>query len=326
MKKFVTFSHVLNVNGFRTYGNFTVKKIEDYIVAVKPTGVNNQYEISFDIKEQDISKDVLKQIKRDLKAKYGKTTTITTRGKLFQIYYYFNDKKEDDFINLVNETISYLRRNYISARRECAICGMGQCDSLGCVNNNINVIHEDCIKRDVQKKVEDINKKKKSLLLGTIGAILGMIVGVIPTITTILINETIYSYLVFLIPLAIFYGYKLLNGKLGNYSLIITILLSLFSVIFMQFVLCVIVLTNEWGYSFKFAFDITWQSFSDLEILVDIIKECVVEYIFVGISLFVVWSLISKTENTLKEEVVESLSILTSLDNLDSENKDSAEF
>ena len=111
--------------------------------------------------------------------------------------------KTDQFRNQINIIINQLRAMGIEPAPTCAVCGAGSPESLCLMGSTYQPVHRSCVENtahEAAKKVED-NKANGSYLLGTLGAIIGALVGLIPSVITILAMEYIYAVLFALVPL-----------------------------------------------------------------------------------------------------------------------------
>lgn len=118
----------------------------------------------------------------------------------------------------------------------CPLCGRGGCDCLALVNGYVPA-HRDCLEGQAAQTARraERNLAGGNYVTGFIGAIIGGIVGALPTVLTALWLGRIFSLLYALIPICAYYGYKLLKGKMNRGAFVCTLIssvLGLFSIHF----------------------------------------------------------------------------------------------
>lgn len=98
----------------------------------------------------------------------------------------------------------------------CPLCGRELCDSLALVNGAYVPVHRACCENRSYQSVSraEANARTGSYVTGWIGALLGGVVGALPTILVAWLLEIISLYLCLLIPLGAYYGYKLCRGRM----------------------------------------------------------------------------------------------------------------
>lgn len=113
----------------------------------------------------------------------------------------------------------------------CPLCGAHNPDSFAHVNGAYIPTHANCVHAMAATKHAEVdaNQRQGNYALGILGAILGAILGNLPNILAILLFERTYVILFALIPLASYYGYKLLGGVMSNATFWIV---SVFSILF----------------------------------------------------------------------------------------------
>lgn len=100
----------------------------------------------------------------------------------------------------------------------------------------------------------EIATPEGNYITGTIGAFLGMLIGSLPAILVSYFGGWIVFILYIFIPYAIFYGYRLLKGRISNVTYIITILFSILGMVWTH-------VANELITCVKLGFNIT-ESFA----------------------------------------------------------------
>lgn len=167
-------------------------------------------------------------------------------------------RSPEEMSNLIDSvlatTVSKSVEFGLSIPNICPLCKQANCDSYGYVKNSYHAVHANCVQNDLaahQMKHEK-NARTGNYGLGLLGAILGLIIGcaVIGTLIGFLagLAATIslalagllyfISYAAYILPpIFIFYGYRLLNGKMDKPAYAIIIPLSIISMFFFEYFL-----------------------------------------------------------------------------------------
>ncbi len=123
-------------------------------------------------------------------------------------------------------------QNGVPFSTECAFCGNRDADAfMLCPPKNgrsagYRAVHQRCVASAQGEAEEKALRNEGSYLLGLLGALCGAVVGALPTVLTIWLLDTIYAIICALIPLCVFYGYKLFKGKMNAFSIAVTIVFS----------------------------------------------------------------------------------------------------
>lgn len=112
----------------------------------------------------------------------------------------------------------------------CPLCHRPDCDAYAYQGSTYAPVHTACVREAAAQKQAKVqkNQQKGSYLLGTLGALLGGLVGSIPTVLVWVLFETInvwiLAFLCALVPLCAYQGYKLLRGKMTKAVIAIVVL------------------------------------------------------------------------------------------------------
>lgn len=200
-------------------------------------------------------------------------------------------------------------KNYKAPAR-CPICGQDQCDSTVFYNGSYQKAHASCINaamEHITQKTEN-NKMNGSYPLGILGAVLGGLVGILPNLLTILLTETIYVLLYALIPICIYWGYRLLRGVMNKTAIILTIGLSILYLFIMEFLLLVIgVYLDTNG---LLLIKECWDAFTDPTLFKEILSGMTSSFIFLALGIFYCWRMISESNVNIHSNVEFTLSTL----------------
>jgi len=199
---------------------------------------------------------------------------------------------------------------------KCFVCNKPGCDSAALSGDGVGALyqpaHAACVMEKSTKAAYKANKNEQSgnYLLGLIGALVGGLVGMIPNILLIVFLKVEVAYGYLLIPLAAFFGYKLLGGRMGNVTRISVILSSLIAFIVMQPMQYYVYSLKE-GYSRSFLWIVDWY-LSDLTIN-EILSNIWFGAIFLFIGLASAFSQIGRTNRDFISEANANVDSLISL-------------
>lgn len=132
----------------------------------------------------------------------------------------------------------------------CAVCNQAGSDSFAFYNEQYISVHNACIQKNTQDKVEKIqdNELNANYLLGIIGGIIGGIFGSIPSVLSIVLANVISAWLCALIPLGVYFGYKLFKGKMNRAALFITIVISVLIIPVLHYLVFAFTVSKEYGF------------------------------------------------------------------------------
>ena len=111
----------------------------------------------------------------------------------------------------------------------CPVCQGGYVDAFAWHGGAYSPVHRACIEAEYRNQVNNLTAKqaKSSYLLGAVGALVGTLIGAIPTILSIVLLQRIVVLLCALVPLAGGLGYRLFRGKLTWAATAIILVFSL---------------------------------------------------------------------------------------------------
>ena len=112
----------------------------------------------------------------------------------------------------------------------CKICGRLDSDTVAVVENALNYVHKACLEQHQQEVQQALEEKELSpkTIEGFLGGVIGGAIGAIPALIALVFFNYFVGVLYALIPLGIFYGWKLLGGKLTMLTKIFTIVYTIF--------------------------------------------------------------------------------------------------
>ena len=288
-------SQFLSSRGFHMIDNQGFCVVDRYPVSLVLNGTNAVTSIVARIHLAAALKKIYrKEIRELLKHKgvvtyMGTTLTMTVQTGHMQYPYEFTQT----LVSLIN----FLRKNSIQESMQCPICGQFDTDGLAFYAGNFQRLHLSCIDRKLTTQHERIqeNEIHGNYFTGLIGALLGGICGILPSILTILGMERIFVILFALIPICIFYGYKICHGKMNNAAVIITLVLSVFFLFFMNYLLLVFNVHSTYG---LWLFADCLRLFLEGDFLKELLSESWTQILFLALGMLYSWRMI--TENNTK--------------------------
>lgn len=299
----------LETMGFTTAGQLCMGCWDVYAVQLRPNS-GRYYFLDVAVRVERGGKALVKDIRRSLKEFYGKNLACTNSGKFLSFTVSFNRKSPytQQFNTYMKAIASALKSNGVSPADSCAVCGGGSPDSLCFYDSSFQPVHSACIRSSLEQARQDIeqNKVNGSYLTGFVGAFLGMIVGSLPSIFTIVVLEYIYAILFALVPMAAAWGYRKLNGKMDKISVVIVLLLSFVSIFIMQYITTVIYVMDEYSLAVGTAIWLTSDLLLTGEGLMAIVTGSGDLFLFMLLGIFIAWRSIIQT-NTGSLKNLESL-------------------
>lgn len=244
-----------------------------------------------------------------------------------EVVFSISFNKADDLLARFTERMdaytAALRENGVAPADTCAVSGREHPESLCLIASRDSVSYQPVCAAAVknqnyqtQEQVES-NENSGNYITGFIGALLGMLVGLIPNLLTIIYMERIYSLLFMLVPLAAMFGYKLFRGKMNAASIVIVILLSLVGVLLIPYLEIVFYLVRDEGIALGEALSFTAKyltdpaNLSDPEVAADLRRELLQLLLFMGLGIFASWRIIkSKTNSSVMANSQAQLSSL----------------
>ncbi len=238
-----------------------------------------------------------KALKSGSKAKFGKTVAVLWNTGYLAMY--INIKKmSDPYTEGVLPALEVLRSTGFAPADACAVCGRSGGDMAAPQNGGVYApVHKGCLEGSVEAARDKarLNAVNGSYLLGFVGAVLGMLVGIIPSLFTIIAMSRIYVLLFMLIPICVYAGYKLLKGRMNYTALVLSILLSVVGLFAIFYIQLIYVLVDE-GLTVKQSLDLL-SLFDQKELLLEIVKteDFVKCAIFEAVGIALAWGQISRT-------------------------------
>lgn len=285
------FQSLLGQNGFQIVGNNGFSVLGGVPVALSWTsGGTVQLQLPVDAA-------VWKPIKKPIKSALPKGCRPTFSGNKLMVA--MKVKHAEELLPLTNRALDALRSAGVTISESCPLCHSGGCDMAAPLKGVYHPTHKRCLDMAVANLAENAqeNELNGSIGTGILGAILGMLVGIIPSFVSILLLERIYALLFALIPFCSYHGYRLFKGKMNRSALVVSIVLSLVGVYVLEFALLGYLLMDEYMLTFGEMLSIMPEFILDGETWAWLTQDAIMEFIFVALGIWIVWSQISQTNS-----------------------------
>lgn len=282
--------------GFESEGRIFFGSWQGYALSLVPQG--RQCQVSY-ASHADKRKDkprrlVFKSVGRLAPHK----CTVVNAGNAFVFTMPANQKtiQAGDLPRYLDGFAEALRENGFFPSDTCSVCGGPRPDSL-CFIGSYQPVHKGCVHSlaETTRQNAEQNELNGSYLTGLIGALLGMLVGLIPNIALGILTDRIYAVGFALVPLAAMWLYRKFNGKMSKGSIGIIIAVSLLGVLVMQYFTLAIYVMQQFGAGLGEALKLTAQLFADGEIFGQVMGSSIMHFVFMGIGILFAWSYLNRT-------------------------------
>ena len=239
-------SRGLNVQGSNAYGEMNGFP---FFIQASGAGTSVTFMTVYFSLETPAKRKALKVVKKELAPIGLVAVDDSVRNRVF---FRANANVQDAAGAMQNAiyklTMAFMANGY-RASYICPICKQAGCDSMALIGTGYVNTHRACVEGNYIKTLQETNENENKgfNVLALIGALLGAIVGSIPTILTILFANSIYAILYALIPIASFYGYKLMKGYMGKQVYPIVIICSVLMLPFMELMTWIFAIHQEYG-------------------------------------------------------------------------------
>lgn len=252
-----------------------------YIILTEQT--KQQVELVFNVNSENNMLDK-KQITDFLEILKSGNSAITYQGlNGYKISIYikaFKTEQAEIIADIVNRIADFLQT--LEMKGCCQYCGDTVDAGLSAINGKINVLCSNCF-----YKVKDTAKEpeKGNLLLGIIGAILGSLLGVVVWVAIYQIGF-IAGIAGFLMFYAAFQGYQKLGKRNDMTGIVISIIISVFMLVFAEILCILIAMVKEYSMLFGYTiFDCIYllpRLFKIPNAMAQIIKELFMGYLLMA--------------------------------------------
>lgn len=208
----------------------------------------------------------------------------------------------DVYCQGVTAVLDNLKAVGMAVPNRCRYCGRSGCDAAVPQGAVYVPVHRSCLQNRVSgaRARADRNGVRGSYILGTIGALIGAVIGMIPSALTVILGETVYMVLFILIPLCAYAGYRLCRGRMNYFALAVTVLFSVLSVYFLVFGVQLYYIAGYYGLNLPDFLTLFLYMAADLEVWIEVTRteEFIRCFLFMVVGIFLIWGQISRTAKT----------------------------
>lgn len=308
------FSHIAAAQGWRLVGGVAVDVYEGFPFVAKPkTSEVKKVIITFQM-EYEMPSHLDKAMDDRLpKGCYGKVNVKTRRVQLI-----CRRDSEDTvgytIADCIAKAVKIFDMGNAWPAKTCRLCCKSGCDMLAVVDGAFAPVHSACVETATQHAAGEVfrNEDEGSYATGIIGAVLGGLVGSLPTVLTSgflnLINVFLYS----LIPIGAHIGYKLLKGKMDRLALYTTIAVSVLYMFGVQIVVLSMEIVRQLNImpTVGETISIYWKAMA----IPEVIRSFCLNAVFLALGIWIAWKRISRTNQGTAHDVVLMNESLTRLE------------
>lgn len=248
-----------------------------------------------------------KSIDKDTFKKFGKVSGIrvfikeSVALKDNAILAYPSFKNQEKFDAFLEQKTKIFKELNLGQFDYCPYCGKEDTDSTRIIKGALVHVHDACVKDFVEKvntHLNTVGNSKEHLIKSTIYAILGGIIGLIPSIIILYAIGFYSAWLFILIPFAAFYGYKKGGAQRGSFVMILIAAISLIlGPSFMLFVY----------YNLSVYLEVTFsEMLADPEIAGGFTQDMILSVVFTLIAIWASWkSIYKQTHGQIKKDIQE---------------------
>ena len=292
--------------GFETAGKVCFGTWNNYAILLRQ-GTGKNLFATFAVRLPKVMFDGRKELFREVKENSGnklKPAGITKTSISFSIPIGKAENLSGFLSTSLKILTEALRNAGVAPADTCAATGADRPDSLCLMTkDNVQSFQPVCAAairdKDVmtREKAEE-NQENGSYLMGFVGTLLGMLVGLIPNLLSIIFASTIWSLLFALVPLCAMFGYKLFKGKMSKGSIVIVIVLCLFGVLLIPLFEITITLIREYGLALSDALGWATTLMLEPDVLSEISGELLQLLLFMALGIFIAWRYMSGSTNS----------------------------
>lgn len=299
------FQSFMSEEQFQIQGNVAYGNVEGYPVLIKKR-FGATLELRFYLENEP-----WKQIREEILAFAKLYKSKVYFQKPYLIWTVRLGKREyTRFEEMVQGIVRVLKKNNILYPKHCVICGEEGADSYAVIDEGNQPIHRDCLQE--QLTVTRQRKSEGSYVLGVIGAIVGCLVGSIPCILSLWLFQKTFCVLFLFLSPGIYYGCKVLHGKMNQMVIGLSVVLSLASVYIMEFLVRILYNLQEQGlpYNFHYGFEV-FEKLLQYEGIWGIINRSAgLNFLFAFVGILINWELISRTSLKAESNVVDVINTI----------------
>lgn len=291
--------------GFESLGNTFYGTWNGYAITLRKLSAKTFY-VDAAVRLEKATAELRRTLAKAVKEqglRIGGTEGFTKNRISFSLSFSGKDEALPRLRERLDVITAALRDSGAHPADSCFLTGASRPDSLCLIQDrgvfsyqpvNASAMREK--ETQTREKAED-NQVNGSYTLGFIGAVLGMLVGLVPNLLTIVFADSIYSLLFALVPICAMFGYKLFRGKMNAASVIIVVVLSLIAVPLMLCLELAIYIVQDFSVTFGEAMVGSLQLLAEPEVLGELTGEILQRFLFMGLGIWVAWRFMSNQTN-----------------------------
>lgn len=284
---------------FQTQKNIAYGNRKGYPICIK-NGIGNKITVSFFLEGNPwhkIRKDIISLAKKYSADAYFEDDQIKWKMSLRMA-----QKKQ--FEEILQEIVTILQDSGVKIPKDCFLCGKEHCDAYAVIREGNRPVHKECLQQEMNRVREELHSG--SYLLGILGGILGCLVGSLPSLLMLLTFGKAFCVLFLFIPPGIYYGSKLLHGKMNWVVVVQSVLLSIASVYVLELAARIQYWIIQSGVSVRLHNIIVLAGkILDINgIFGSMTHSARLNFIFIVIGIFINWELITRTSKKIEQNVV----------------------
>lgn len=295
----------INQLGFEGLGNLFYGTWNGYAVTLRKISAKTFY-LDVAVHMEKVPVGLRKALARATKEKglrIGGVEMINKRRVTFSLSFKGKDETLPRLQERLDAATAALRENGVAPADTCAVTGAARPDSLCLVNVNGALCFQPVCAAAIREQGAQVREKAAeneangSYALGILGAALGLLVGLIPSMLLLLSTQYISAWLFALVPICAMFGYKLFKGRMSRGSIVIVIVLSLLGVVLIPYLELVVYFVKDAGFTLGQSFDIARAYMTHPEFLSEISGELLQLLLFMGLGILVAWRFMSNQTN-----------------------------
>lgn len=242
----------------------------------------------------------LKQVQAQLREKGLQTGCMWTKGR---ISFFLSREKlgampEEEW---VGACLGALESAGVEPETKCPFCAGEGCDAAAFAIGDYRPVHSSCLEKRasaLEERARD-DEFSGSHVSGALGAVIGMFVGTVPSLIAAVLLERVFVLLMALIPLCVYYGYRICHGRMDKTPLVLCLLLSPAGVFALGWETeAARLLRWRPGLGVGRLFDMLGMLMRRPENWTNMLREYSMAFLYVAIGIFIVWSVISRTSRS----------------------------
>jgi len=221
-------------------------------------------------------------------------------GVLMVVVWFSKEEPEAAYEQLLQSLGPALEEVGIQPAANCPFCDKPDGDAVTKLEERLVLTHMDCLQhwQEEQSEKAEHNRYNQSSMRGIIGGLIGGVVGALPTLGALYFFDFFVGILFALIPLSIYYGWKLFGGRLSNLTTAFTIFYTIVVALIVEIVDSWLILREvfpELEITLLRTIDVYLDPYLFREMFM---RSTVTALVFAAIGIWIAWKQIRKTDKS----------------------------